>query len=81
MSSASTYPVRPSPVAVERSKTYAYEELTARDKADLDITWLRAPSPDDADSLPALEQFAAIAETLQQARGEGLVTEVAPAAD
>lgn len=57
--------------------------------ANLDITWLRDPSLDDADNLPApevlaaeivedlqtaLEEFAAIAETLQQARN----TDTAP---
>ncbi|MFM9698989.1 hypothetical protein [Streptomyces europaeiscabiei] len=71
-------------VETERFKAYTYEELVARDKANLDITWLRDPSLDDADNLPApevlaaeivedlqaaLEEFAAIAETLQQARG------------
>lgn len=77
----------------ERSKAYTYEELIAHDKANLDITWLRDPSLDDAD-LPApevlaaeivedlqaaLEEFAAISETLQrdqdqdqdQDRGDG----------
>ncbi|MEY9487090.1 hypothetical protein RKD26_002884 [Streptomyces calvus] len=83
-------------VETERFKAYTYEELTARDKANLDITWLRDPSLDDADNLPApevlaaeivedlqaaLEEFAAIAETLQQARGEGPTTEAAPVAD
>lgn len=84
-------------VETERFKAYTYEELTARDKADRDITWLRDPSLDDADNLPApevpaaetvedlqvaLEEFAAIAETLQQARGEGSAEEAAvPAAD
>ncbi|WP_253195633.1 hypothetical protein [Streptomyces sp. JHA26] len=73
-------------VETERFKAYTYEELIARDKANLDITWLHDPSLDDADNLPApevlaaeivedlqaaLEEFAAIAETLQQARGEG----------
>ncbi len=71
-------------VETERFKSFTYEELAARDKANLDILWLRDPSLDDADSLPAPEvlaaeivedlqaalgEFAAIAETLQQARG------------
>lgn len=71
-------------VETERFKSFTYEELAARDKANLDILWLRDPSLDDADSLPApevlaaeivedlqaaLSEFAAIAETLQQARG------------
>jgi type I restriction enzyme M protein len=77
-------------VETERLKPFTYEELVARDKVNLDITWLRDPSLDDADSLPApevlaaetvedlqaaLEEFAAIAETLQQARSEGERTE------
>jgi type I restriction enzyme M protein len=83
-------------VEMERFKAYTYEELTARDKANLDITWLRDPSLDDADNLPAPEvlaaeivedlqaalgEFAAIAETLQQARGDGPATEAAPVVD
>ncbi|MEU5596884.1 N-6 DNA methylase [Streptomyces sp. NPDC020298] len=80
----------------ERFKAFTYEELIARDKANLDITWLRDPSLDDADNLPApevlaaeivedlqaaLEEFAAIAETLQQARGGGAAGEAAPVAE
>ncbi|WP_247697340.1 hypothetical protein [Streptomyces sp. b94] len=80
-------------VETERFKAYTYEELVARDKANLDITWLRDPSLDDAGNLPApevlaaeivedlqaaLEEFAAIAETLQQARGEGARAEETP---
>ncbi|MFF4409622.1 class I SAM-dependent DNA methyltransferase [Streptomyces sp. NPDC001404] len=75
----------------ERFKPFTYDELVARDKANLDITWLRDPSLDDADSLPApevlaaeivedlqaaLDEFAAIAETLQQARGGNAETTV-----
>jgi type I restriction enzyme M protein len=69
----------------ERFKPFAYEELVARDKANLDITWLKDPSLEDADSLlppeviaqeivedleAALSEFAAIAEALQQAKKE-----------
>ncbi|MFJ4618884.1 methyltransferase [Streptomyces sp. NPDC088812] len=83
-------------VETERSKAYTYDELVARGKANLAITWLRDPSLDDADNLPApevlaaeivedlqaaLEEFAAIAETLQQARREGSAEEAAPVAD
>ena len=85
-------------VETERFKAYTYEELVARDKANLDITWLRDPSLDDAANLPApevlaaeivedlqaaLEEFAAIAETLQQARGgdRDESVEVAPVTD
>jgi len=62
-----------------RFKSYSYDELMDRDKVNLDITWLKDPALDDADSnLPpseiaqaiiddlktALSEFAAIAETL-----------------
>jgi hypothetical protein len=36
----------------------AYDELVARDKANLDITWLRDESLEDADNLPAPEVIA-----------------------
>jgi type I restriction enzyme M protein len=64
----------------ERFKSFTYAELVARDKVNLDITWLRDPSLDDADAgLPpdviaaeivadleaALTEFAAIADTLR----------------
>lgn len=63
-----------------RWRRFIYEELVARDKANLDITWLRDESLEDSASLPdpdvlaqeiledlesALEQFALIAETAQ----------------
>jgi type I restriction enzyme M protein len=65
-----------------RWRSFDYEELMKRDKANLDIFWLRDKSLEDADDLPpphviaqeivedleaALEQFRAIAEEL----GEG----------
>ena len=64
----------------ERFRRFSYEELVARDKLSLDITWLRDESLDDADGLPppdvlareivedleaALSEFAAIAEALR----------------
>lgn len=67
----------------ERFRPFPLEELLARDKVNLDITWLKDPSLDDGDSqLPpdviareivedleaALSEFAAIAEALQQSR-------------
>jgi type I restriction enzyme M protein len=67
-------------VATERFQPYTYEKLIARDKVNLDITWLKDPSLDDADShlapeviaqeiiedlQAALSEFAAIAEALQ----------------
>lgn len=63
----------------ERFKSFTYDELIARDKVNLDITWMKDPSLDDADSLlppeviakeivedlqAALSEFAAIAEAL-----------------
>ena len=63
----------------ERFKRFTYEELLARDKVNLDITWLRDESLEDVDNLPppeviaqeivedleaALAEFAAIAESL-----------------
>ena len=39
-------------VASERFKFYAYEELMARDKASLDIFWLKDDSLDNLDELP-----------------------------
>jgi type I restriction enzyme M protein len=37
----------------ERFKSFTYDELTARDKVNLDITWLRDESLEDTDNLPA----------------------------
>jgi type I restriction enzyme M protein len=63
----------------ERFKRFTYEELLARDKVSLDITWLRDESLEDMENLPppeviaqeivedleaALAEFAAIAESL-----------------
>ncbi len=62
-----------------RWRAFPYEELVARDKASLDIFWLKDDSLEDSDNLPdpaiiaaeivedlraALEQFEAIAEDL-----------------
>jgi type I restriction enzyme M protein len=67
----------------ERFRPFTYDELIARDKVNLDIIWLKDPSLEDADSLlppdviareivedleAALSEFAAIAESLQQAK-------------
>ena len=64
-----------------RWRAFSYEEVIARDKANLDIFWLRDKSLEDSENLPepdvlaqeivedlqtALEQFAAIAEELQK---------------
>ena len=63
-----------------RWRSFDYEELVKRDKASLDIFWLRDESLEDSDSLPdpdliaeeivedlqaALDQFAAIANDLR----------------
>lgn len=59
----------------ERFRPYTYDDLVARDKVNLDITWMKDPALDDADSLlppeviaqdlqAALSEFAAIAESL-----------------
>jgi type I restriction enzyme M protein len=63
----------------DRFKRFPYEELLARDKVSLDITWLRDESLEDVDNLPppeviaqeivedleaALAEFSAIAESL-----------------
>ncbi len=42
----------------ERFKVFTYEELLARDKVNLDITWLRDDSLEDLDNLPAPEVIA-----------------------
>jgi type I restriction enzyme M protein len=52
----------------ERFRAFAYDELIARDKANLDIFWLRDDSLEDADSLPAPSVLAAeIIENLEAA--------------
>lgn len=45
-------------VESERWKSWDYDELVARDKANLDITWLRDESLEDADNLPVPEIIA-----------------------
>ena len=41
-----------------RWRSFSYDELISRDKVNLDITWLRDESLEDADSLPAPEVIA-----------------------
>jgi type I restriction enzyme M protein len=68
-----------------RWRCYDYEDLLARDKASLDIFWLKDDSLEDSDNLPepgviaaeivqdleaALEQFRLIAEDLGEAEGD-----------
>jgi type I restriction enzyme M protein len=52
---ASFAPGRPRSERVEseRFRAFMYDELVARDKVNLDITWLRDESLEDLDSLPA----------------------------
>jgi type I restriction enzyme M protein len=65
----------------ERFKPYTYEELTQRDKANLDIIWIKDESLEQLENLPepetlateiienledALQQFKAIQETLEK---------------
>ena len=45
-------------VESERFRSFSYDELMARDKANLDITWLRDESLEDVDSLPPPEVIA-----------------------
>jgi type I restriction enzyme M protein len=55
----------------ERFKAFTYEDLMARDKANLDILWLKDDSIEDAADLPAPEVIAQeIAEELQAALEE-----------
>lgn len=65
----------------ERWKGFTHDELIARDKANLDLTWLRDESLEDLDNLPgpdviareivedltaALAEFGAVAAALEQ---------------
>jgi type I restriction enzyme M protein len=45
-------------VAGERWASFTYDEITARDKANLDITWLRDESLEDLDNLPSPDVLA-----------------------
>ncbi len=45
-------------VETEQFHSFSYDELVARDKANLDITWLRDDSLEDLDNLPAPEVIA-----------------------
>ena len=55
----------------ERFKAFTYEEILARDKANLDIIWLKDDSLEDAADLPSPEILAReIMEVLQVAIGE-----------
>lgn len=50
---------------------FDYADLVARDRANLDIAWLRDPDAEDSDNLPAPEVIAQeIVDDLQAALGE-----------
>ncbi len=58
-------------VESERFRRFSYDELVARDKASLDIFWLRDESLEDTDNLPTPGVIAAeIVEDLQAALAE-----------
>lgn len=58
-------------VESERWKAYDCNDLIARDKVNLDITWLRDESLEDVDNLPALDVVAGeIVEDLTAAMAE-----------
>jgi type I restriction enzyme M protein len=61
----------------DRFKQFTYDELIARDKASLDIVWLRDESLEDVENLPAPAVIAAeIVEDLEAALAEfGLIAE------
>src|SRR6478752_5678320 len=42
----------------ERWKPFTYDEIIARDKANLDITWLKDDSLEDLDNLPSPDVIA-----------------------
>ena len=55
----------------DRWKSFTYDEITARDKANLDVTWLRDESLEDLDNLPAPDVLAReIVEDLSAALAE-----------
>ena len=55
-------------VETERFKPFAYDDLVARDKASLDLFWLKDESLEDTDNLPAPDVLAAeIVENLEAA--------------
>jgi type I restriction enzyme M protein len=66
----------------ERFKKFTYEEIIARDKANLDIFWLKDESLEDSDNLPAPAVLAAeIVESLEAALAEFRAVEEALLSD
>lgn len=49
---------RPARTESERWKSFTYDEIVARDKANLDITWLKDDSLEDLDNLPSPDVIA-----------------------
>ena len=65
----------------ERFHRFTYEELVQRDKANLDIFWLRDESMEDSDNLPEPDQLAdEIIEDLRAAleQLEEIATDLSP---
>ncbi len=77
-------------VESERFKAFTYDEIVARDKANLDITWLKDDSLEDIDNLPspdviareivedltaALAEFEAVATALESQLAEASTAE------
>jgi type I restriction enzyme M protein len=71
-------------VETERFRSFSYESLVAREKANLDLLWLKDDSLEDSDDLPSLEiiareivedleaalaEFAAVADALETTAG------------
>lgn len=80
----------------ERFNAFSYNELAARDKANLDLVWLRDESLEDLENLPspdvlareivedltaALAEFEAVATALEEQLGTAEVDENALTAD
>ena len=85
-----THPSGAERVETERFRVFTYDEVVTRDKANLDITWLKDPSLDGGGGLlppeviaqeivedleAALSEFAAIAEALQKRPGTATAPE------
>jgi hypothetical protein len=69
-SPATVRPTRHERTETERFRAFSHDELAARDKASLDIFWLRDESLEDSGNLSAPELIAAeIVEDLQAAPG------------
>jgi len=64
-------PLRARRKETDRFKKFAYDEIVARDKANLDILWLKDESLEDTENLPAPAELAAeIVDSLETALEE-----------